>query len=906
MKRFIILSLVLLLIQVVNASEIISCTINPQEVNVSASIQVTVQLNNTQNVTANDTVEISFPSAYLSCVDCIKQVTTEPYSTKSVSFTLQALSATEGQSITITKPTSYTCPVLKINAAKDTTPPTVGSVSPTSVVLGQTTFTAPVSDDVGVIGCNFSANNTQYTATVSNNIASVTITLAEGTYSAYFKCWDAAGNSGTGTVVVVTATKPKLSASITLPKTTYYPAESFEPRVTVRDGEKIVIDATVSGNLTYGDKSTFLSFFYSTLCDCYKAWHWFSESTLPNDYTLTVIATRSGYQPATATATFSLIKPTLKMTMSTDKTEYNPGDSIKATSEIKDSLGNTIINAYVTGEIRDADTGGLVTVIYPRLKENIYYYEYYVGSESVGKSYTISMNVSWKEQSASASKAVSITKRGLNADIVLEKDVLVPGDILQGKIKVFDKVGSIVTDANVNMELKDSSGFSQKWLSAEYKDGFYEIERWKIGDWFQTGTYTLNVKVEKKGESITLTKSVEITKEKLNVQVFFDQTSYAPGERIYIKILVTYPNNSIVSNAYVGGEIFPLTQEVITTGKVTLISALAVGIGEPTKYCRIYISPEGPLYYKGEYIQKYYIDDAYIPDGCPTGKYAMRLKIGAPGYAETEFTKEFDVVLYKLLLETGFKMDSRPNAVDMSIYAEVKDEKGKVIPYVKIQGYLHPFGEGFEGCVQRVYLGYDELIKRYTSKVFLNKNECPTGKYLLEITASQPSYETATVEQAVEVNYSEGFEYNVVVPPSVGVPVCKEVSCGPNCVNKICMPVEECYEEVSDKDCVKDCTDKAAGIEQAVSKGEAAEFDVKNCIKNCVKKVPCKGSAVTPTQSQEMLDKLEEIRREVVETHGQVNIVEQLIRSIINFINSIVAVFGGGQVGQMNVTGITE
>ena len=712
----------------------------------------------------------------------------------------------------------------------------------------------------------------------------------------------------TTTVTTTTTALPlQLSASISLPKKTYYPAESFEPRVTVKDLEgKIVIDATVGGNLTYGTKYISLSFYWSTLCDCYKAWYWFNEGTLPNDYTLTVSASRSGYQSATATSTFSLIKPTLQMTMSTDKTEYNPGDSIKATAEVKDSLGNTITNAYVTGEIRDVGTGALVTIIYPWLKENVYYYEYYLGSESLGKSYTISMSVSWKEQVVSASKTVSVTKRGLNADVALEKNVLIPGDTLQGKIKVFDKDGNLITDAKIDIQLKDSSGNPKQWLSAVYKDGFYEIKPWKIEDWIQTGTYTLDVRVEKGFESTTLTKTIEITKEKLNVQVMLDQTGYAPGNRIYIKILVTYPNGSIAPNAYIGGEIFPLTQEVISqttgiTGKAMLISAgaVAVPIGEPTYVCRVYISPEGPLYYKGEYIQRYYIDDAYIPEGCPTGKYALRLKISASGYADTEFTKEFDVVLYKLLLETGFKIYNKPGANELSIYAEVKDEQGRVVPYVKIQGYFHPFEESVEGCIQRVYLGYDEFTKRYTTQVFLDKYKCPAGKYLLEITASQPSYETATVEQAVEINYAEGFEYNVVVPSAIGAPVCREVSCGPNCVNKICetqRSPEECYEEVSDKECVKSCTDRATTTEQAVSKGEAVEFNVKECIKYCAKKVPCKGSTVARPQSQEMLDKLEQIHAEVIETRKQVNVVEQLIRAIADFINSIVAAFGGGQV----------
>ena len=740
-----------------------------------------------------------------------------------------------------------------------------------------------------------------------------------------------------------TTTIPKeLSASITLPKTTYYPAESFQPKVTVRDPYgKIVIDATVTGTLTYGTEHTYLRFFYSTLCDCYKAWHWFGEGTLPNDYTLDVTASHSIYDSATATTSFSLIKPTLHMTMSTDKTEYNPGDSFKITAEVKDSLGNSITDAYLTGDIRDADTGDLIRIIYPWLKEGVYYYEYYVGSESLGKSYTISLSVSWKEQSASDSKTVLVTRRGLNADIVLEKDVLMPGDTLRGKIKVFDKDGNIIEDAWIGVEIRDSHGNFYRFLSAEYKDVFYEIDPWWVEEWTSTGTYSLNVEIEKSGESISLEKKIEITKEKLNVQVILDQTGYAPGDRIYIKILVTHSDGSIVPDAYIGGEIFPLTQEVIkqtteesevtgsisgvitgeivlvgVTGESTLMSpgapiATAV-IGEPTHVCRIHISPEGPLYYKGEYIQRYYIDDAYIPEWCPTGKYVLRLRIGAPGYADTEFTREFNVALYKLLLETGFKIDSRPDAVNMGIYAEVKDERGRIVPYVNIKGYLHPFEEGVEGCIKRVYLRYDEFTNRYTSSVFLARHECPAGKYLLEITASQPSYETATVEQSVEIEYSEDFKYSVVVPPVSGESVCREVSCGPNCFTRICeasRPPSECYEEVTDKECVQSCSNRASAIEEIIGKGgDATGFDVKDCIEDCVKRVPCKGSAVPSPESQEMLDKLEQIHEEIIETQRQVGVVEQLIRSIINFINSLVAAFGGGQLGvptQANITSET-
>lgn len=908
----------LLLAQAVAASDVVSCTVSPQEVNlsVSAQVAVTVYLNNTQNATATDAVEIAFPTSTLSCIgNCVKQVSIAPYSTDNVSFTLQALTTTAAeQSITVNRPTLYTCPpVLRITGA-DTAAPVVGPVSPASVTTGRsTTFTATVSDDVGVASCNLFFDGVSYPAAVANNVASYALYPAEGSHSAYFKCQDAAGNTGTGPATAVTASKPQLSASVSLPKTTYYPAESFNPRVTVTDPEgKIVVDATVSGNLTYGTKFEYVGFFYSVLCDCYKAYHWLGEGSLPNDYMLTVTASHPSYKSATATAAFTLIKPTLALTMSTDKAEYNPGDSIKVTTEVKDILGNAITDASVKGEIRDASTGALITTIWPWVKEKIYYYDYYMGAESVGKSYNISVTASWKEQTASASKTVTFTERGLNADIVLEKDVLMPGDTLQGKLKVFDKGGNIITDAKVNIEIKDTNGKFPaqpvRWLSATYKDGFYEIEKWKVDDWMLAGTYTLSVRIERFQEFVTLEKTIEITKEKLNAQIILDQSSYAPGDRIYIKVLVTYSNGSVVGNANIGGEIFPLTQEVTNettgvTGAAIIVAAGAVlhTTGELPRACRVYVSPLAPIYYKGRYIPRYYIDDNWIPNQCPTGTYVLRLRVNAPGYAETEFTKEFDVTLHKLLLEAGFKIYSRVDAVDLDVYAEVKDEQGKTVPYVNMKGYLHPAaGNATEQCLKAVYFGYEEFTNRYTSRMSVGKSECPAGDYLLEMTASQPSYETAAVTQTVKIEYSEGYKYGVVVPSSVVTPVCKEVECGPNCTNRICEAAtapQQCYEEVTDKNCIQTCIDKVTAAEKTGS-----EFDVSGCMDNCTKKVACRGSAVTTTESQDMLAKLDQIHTEVTKTGKEVAVIEQLLRAIIGFFNSLVAAFGKGQVAPINTT----
>ncbi len=893
LNKIIILSLFafLLLANAANAATILSCSVSPSTVDLKTSDQLTASiiLNNSEDATKTETVKIGFPSAHFSSASDTQTATIEPNSTKTVSFALKALAATAtDQSISVAQPSVFACsPQVKILAASDTAAPTVGAVSPASVIPNKAaTFTAAVSDNVGVKNCTLYSNVVSYVASASADTASYTFSsgLSEGTYQMHFECYDNAGNKGSGSDTAIKVEKSQLSATLTVPKDNYYPAESLESRVKVTDPDgKIITDATVKGTLG----TTSLYFFYSTLCDCYKSMYWISESMLPNTYALDINVTHPNYKQAGISRSITLLKPSLAMAISADKSEYNAGESVQLTIKTTDNLGNSITNAYVTGEIRDAATGSLISTIYPWLKENIYYYTYYVGSESIGKSYKISVSAKWKEQNASSSVLFSVVKRGVNGDIVLEKNILSPGDILQGKVKVYDKIGNTVSDANVNINIKDSNGKQYRYLSAKYKEGYYEIEQWKVDDWISVGTYTLEIEIKWKEEQALLKKSIEISKESLKTDVILGQTSYSPGGRIYLKILVTYPNGTTVKDAYAGGEIFPLTQEV---EKIE-------SIGGSPKSCRMYISPQGPIYYQGEFIQRYYIDDVWVPEYCPTGKYAISLTISKSGYADTKITKEFDVARGKLLLETGFKVDSKPGAVNLYVYAELKDENGKVVPYADIKGYLHPVEK--EVCVKRVGLGYDDYIKRYTTNVFLSSNECPSGKYLLEITAGKPYYETAEVVQAVEVNYSEGYKYSVVVPSSVSPVECKEVPCPgvENCFQKICKPSalpEDCSEIVTDKQCVQDCESKIKKTEDVAIKAEmpAYPIDLKKCIEeNCKKKIECRGSTVQPTQSDEMMKKLEEIHTEIRETKKEVNTVQGMIQGIIDFINSIISSF---------------
>ena len=422
-------------------------------------------------------------------------------------------------------------------------------------------------------------------------------------------------------------------------KDTYYPKDNFNPRAKVTDQNgNVVISAAVTGNLTYATGRRTISFFYSTLCDCYKSWDYFSEGTLPSDYTLTVTATASGYQSGTAEKKFSVLKPALSIEIGTDKTEYYMGEAVKLTIKFKDNAGNPVTPDSISGEMRRVDTGELVTTIYPwRSSEGVYYYTYYfasyVGTAEADKSYKFSVSAKWKEQEASGSVTMSMTRRGLNADISIEKSVLMPGDTLHGKIKVFDKYGNTVQDAVINIWIKDAKGGFIKYLSAKYNEGFYEIDEWLVEEkaYVATGKYTLHAEIKgKEGESITLEKEFEIQKEKLNVKVFFDQSSYSPGSRIYIKVLITYTNGSVVGNAYIGGEMFPLetsseseseaetsassaaSESAISGGIASIlgriseaiagagsaISGSATSVRIEPKICKIYFHPEGPIYFK--------------------------------------------------------------------------------------------------------------------------------------------------------------------------------------------------------------------------------------------------------------------------------------------------------------------
>lgn len=100
------------------------------------------------------------------------------------------------------------------SSSSDTTAPSVSLISPTAVVEMVTrSFTAAVYDAVGISSCSFYRNGALAgSMTVSGGYASYSYMPTQvGTFIAYAKCTDAAGNIGTGGTVVVTVSPASAS-----------------------------------------------------------------------------------------------------------------------------------------------------------------------------------------------------------------------------------------------------------------------------------------------------------------------------------------------------------------------------------------------------------------------------------------------------------------------------------------------------------------------------------------------------------------------------------------------------------------------------------------------------------------------------------------------------------------------
>jgi hypothetical protein len=189
-------------------------------------------------------------------------------------------------------------------------------------------------------------------------------------------------------------------------------------------------------------------------------------------------------------------------------------------------------------------------------------------------------------------------------------------------------------------------------------------------------------------------------------------------------------------------------------------------------------------------------------------------------------------------------------------------------------------------------------LKRYVTNDYVSRYECPAGKYIIQLKASSSSYETAEVVQGLTIQYKEGYEYRAYVPATPAESVCREVSCGPNCIEKVCestIPVGECYNIVTDSACINTCTEQLRQVEEAISKGVEAPVDFEACIEQCTVQVPCQGSAVPVVPLEVMVDKLNELRKEVAETKEEVTGLKQILLAIIDFVNSILQKYLGPQ-----------
>ena len=96
--------------------------------------------------------------------------------------------------------------VAAASSSSDTTAPVVGSITPTTGVVGvETTVSTTYSDAVGVTACSLHVGSDVLVMTLSSGKASYTDTFdIAGSFSVFVVCVDAAGNTGTGSTVTLT------------------------------------------------------------------------------------------------------------------------------------------------------------------------------------------------------------------------------------------------------------------------------------------------------------------------------------------------------------------------------------------------------------------------------------------------------------------------------------------------------------------------------------------------------------------------------------------------------------------------------------------------------------------------------------------------------------------------------
>ncbi len=710
---------------------------------------------------------------------------------------------------------------------------------------------------------------TTLTPVISDQLYTTTyVPTQEGTFEVAMTAKYGNASSTAATSFIV---KPKsLSETVKNLNAKYFPADYFEPRITVTDESgKVVTDASVSGGIYQAGKLVqTVYFFYSNLCDCYKASAYLKESYI-GDYTLEFSVSKTGYSGMKRSYPFTVDKPTLVVTVKPEKETYYGEENAVFYITATDKSG-TAVEASFSGELRD-EKGFLISQAYPFRDGNQYKYSYYVGRDQVGKTLTLKVTGTWKEQKTDSSTSITIQKRTISIDVSLSSENLKLEDYLRGKIKVTDQFGTAVKDAFVDANLFDPQGNSISYFTASFKDGVYELDQRKIEDWFSSGTYILKIKVDKAGDTNIIEKKITIQKDKLGLVLEFDKPTYRPGDRVFIKFLVTSPTGEVLSDAFVSAEFFPLTTE---TRKLPEFPP------QP-QVCRNYINPQGPIFYKGQFIQKYYVGETFLNDFCPEGKYVLRVKVERQGYEPITEEREIEVTLTNMRMETGTKVTSEGDArVDM--YAELKDERDNFINDAQIFGYIHPESGG--GCIKNFDMFWDFKTNRFTSNQYLNRYECPEGNYIVEITSKHRNFRSVNTTQVILVKYNKNFEYRDIRPIAIPTPTgpgpigpqpdqCQVISCGPNCFEKFCAP--PACTKTQDVACVTNC--KSLNIEQVGIE------TVKSCLQQCEKE-----QCNYPQSSQDDIrQKLDEIQKDVRETKQQVGVIENLIRSIIDFINSL-------------------
>ncbi len=251
----------------------------------------------------------------------------------------------------------------------------------------------------------------------------------------------------------------------------------------------------------------------------------------------------------------------------------------------------------------------------------------------------------------------------------------------------------------------------------------------------------------------------------------------------------------------------------------------------------------------------------------------MVLTSGKEGFEEVNYTKEFEVTLSKLVLESGVKVDSYSDRARVYFFAEIiEDEDKEFFHELTVEGEIvQDDGE----CEMDIYLNYDPGLRRYTGETTLVREECSAGDYTLKLKAHGPQYETVSTVQKFEVKYEEGAEYKVIRSGED----CEEVSCGENCIQSVCEASESvsaACRVVLDKGCLASCKEKTS------------ESAIESCIESC----EIEQCGPVMSSDEEINKKLDQIYEEIKETREDVGVLQSMIQGLIDFLSNL---FGWGE-----------